>query len=389
MHSQAAADLVRTFLRQLLALGLSLGCLSTGCHRSTPLCEETAAAATNLPPDTLAIVDGRPVPLERWKPPRLTSGTTSAEAQARKSLADLLLREQLIARALRAGLDRDADVRRSFENALIAKLKEREVASHWHDAPSDPSPWAVSARSAASASAQDQVRLAMLRLDASPKATPEKRAHLESRLQKARTLAGGHVPIPEGFGALAMTHSDDTATRMRGGDLGWLEADPTRYHLDSNVLSAGLALTTPGEISPVVHGKSGLYLVRLIDRKPAAARPDPTVSPEWARHRALMDQRKVAEATMLEETRRMIPVTLNAPLVEQRIAALTARPAPASGPPSSPSSISADAHAAEITSSRLHGGGENSPDPGIQWVRDGTDAEEMPTSAPSSPAQFP
>ena len=42
-------------------------------------------------------------------------------------LEEMIEREALIARAVQAGLDKDGDLRRSYENLLIGKLKQQEL----------------------------------------------------------------------------------------------------------------------------------------------------------------------------------------------------------------------------------------------------------------------
>src|SRR5262245_7373836 len=116
-----------------------------------------------------------------------------------------------------------------------------------------------------------QVRLAMLRLGVNAKATPARIKETEARLEEARAKASRLPPDTLGFGPLAIDYSDDDPTRYRGGDLGWLETDPARYHLDQAMLAAGFALADPGEISPIIRGADALYLVRSIDQRNAAA----------------------------------------------------------------------------------------------------------------------
>lgn len=181
--------------------------------------------------------------------------------------------------------------------------------------------------------ARETVRLAVLRLGLNPKAGAEKQRQVAARLEEARartaTLPAGTL----GFGELALDYSDDPATRLRGGDLGWLEPDPSRYHLDPEVLAAGFALQTPGDLSPVVRGQDGFYVVRLIgrNREPAAMAANSATDEALARHREHLERRQAVEAAFLDEIRRATPVTVDTNRVARLLAAVPVA-APARSP---------------------------------------------------------
>ncbi len=68
------------------------------------------------------------------------------------------------------------------------------------------------------------------------------------------------------FGALAQAHSDDQASRYRGGVIGWVVDHPARtYRWDKAIIDALFALEKPGEVSPLLKLDTGLALVRLVD----------------------------------------------------------------------------------------------------------------------------
>jgi peptidyl-prolyl cis-trans isomerase C len=161
-----------------------------------------------------------------------------------------------------------------------------------------------------------QMRLAVLRLQLNPKSSPSKLRETEARLEEAREKAKRLLPGTVGFGPLAINYSDDDTTRYRGGDLGWLETDPSKYHFDEAMLKAGFGLKTAGEISPFIHGKEGLYLVRAIDRREAAATAS-NAGDELARHRATIGKSRAVENAFAEETRQMIPVTVNSAAMQK------------------------------------------------------------------------
>jgi len=131
--------------------------------------------------------------------------------------------------------------------------------------------------------------------------THEKLTGLRSRMVEAREKALKSSDGP-GFGSLAIEYSEDQATRYKGGDIGWIEEGRGRYRWDSKVIAAGFSLGKIGEISEIIATDSGLFLVKLLDRR------EPVVSPleqvkERIRHKLVLEKRKQIEKEFLEEMR--------------------------------------------------------------------------------------
>lgn len=288
--------------------------LLAGCERPVP----TPSSPQDTPP--LAVVDGRPVTAEHLAAEieRLSQGGRAPDPK--QVLDELVDRERLVARALRLDLDQDPEVRRAYQSVLIARLKERELqprllalemTPHGSDKASTPE----NSRRDAS----QQARLALLRLELPNSASSARIESAKARMEKARAAASLLPAGTVGFGTLAAEYSDDPNTRLRGGDLGWLATDPSRYHLDPAALEAGFSLQSPGDISPVIRGRDALYLVRLIERR-ALPPSEQGFSAEVARHRDYLDRRKSVEQGFLIETRRLIPTEVNQSAVEDFMA---------------------------------------------------------------------
>lgn len=283
-------------------------------------CQQKSTSAIHA--DTIATVDGTPISrseLEAEITRARAGGVTNLE-----SIIDRWIhRERLLARARRLGLEQDAEVRHSMENLLIAKLKERELEPLLRSALPQADSNDLGDVPAAHSEPVRQARLAVIRMDVSPKASLAKLKSARERLHEARAKA---LALPSGvfgFGTIAAEYSDDNSTRLRGGDLGWLDESPEKYHLDPAVLAAGFALQAPGETTPVVAGKDGLYLVRLIERRDR----DPFQSNRvetLALHRRQLEIRKSIEEAFNEQTRRTIPVTVDVSKIHQLAAFLGA-----------------------------------------------------------------
>jgi peptidyl-prolyl cis-trans isomerase SurA len=105
----------------------------------------------------------------------------------------------------------------------------------------------------------------------------------QTRLAQLRIrLLGG-----EDFGALAQAHSDDTASAIKGGDLGWLSPGDT-----VPVFEDQLKKLAPGEISRPFRTPFGWHLVQVLGRR----QHDNTADMLRAQARESIRARKAQEA---------------------------------------------------------------------------------------------
>jgi peptidyl-prolyl cis-trans isomerase SurA len=80
----------------------------------------------------------------------------------------------------------------------------------------------------------------------------------KTRLEQLRIrLVGG-----EGFGAIARSHSDDTASAINGGDLGWVSPGDTVPEFEEQMNSLA-----PGELSEPFRSPFGWHLLQVLERR--------------------------------------------------------------------------------------------------------------------------
>jgi peptidyl-prolyl cis-trans isomerase C len=217
----------------------------------------------------------------------------------------------LLARALELGIDKAPEIRRRYENLLIAELKERELKPKLEQAAVGPEE-VRNAVHQAQRRQPAQVRIAVLQLTANSRASENKRTQLAERLIEAREKAL-RMPTPEpGFGALAVDYSDDQTTRYTGGDKGWFDVGNTNYSIAPEILAAANSLPKVGDVSEVIRTDRGLYLVRLMDRR--AAGPTSLTAQEPAvQQKLLAKERKRIEAEFGASIRSNLRVEVNTP----------------------------------------------------------------------------
>jgi parvulin-like peptidyl-prolyl isomerase len=100
------------------------------------------------------------------------------------------------------------------------------------------------------------------------------------------------------FGQLAQQLSTDTSSKGNGGDLGWIGHGV----LDKAVDDAAFALQ-PGQLSGVIQGASGFYVVQVLEKDPA--RPVPAAQLDTQRQKAFsdwLDSRRSSQDVKLELT---------------------------------------------------------------------------------------
>ena len=113
--------------------------------------------------------------------------------------------------------------------------------------------WAIGGRSG-EVHTRAHVKHMLFAFDAGDEAGREQ-ARKETDEVREQLLAG------KSFSALAKKHSDDEASAVRGGDLGWLPPNFLTASVDQYVWQAPL-----GEISEPIQSPYGFHLVVVLDR---------------------------------------------------------------------------------------------------------------------------
>jgi parvulin-like peptidyl-prolyl isomerase len=242
-------------------------------------------------------------------------GARGDSAARERLLEEMIRRKVMVARAREAGFDRDPEMLRLVER-LIADRYQEKLAADRLDA--DP---VVTEEQVAAFHHQHQdrylipgaVRAGVIWIKTSPRAESRKREEARARAETIRTEA--ERSDAAGFSELARKHSDDQATRYRGGDTGWIRDGLALPDDLTAVRAAAESLDSPGEVAPLVESADGFRIVRLGDRQAPSARPLEEVR-DAIRHELLQVARKTREDDFFNDLKSGLEVGINRPLLQ-------------------------------------------------------------------------
>jgi len=222
-----------------------------------------------------------------------------AEAMARERGPqvgrELLLEErqrhlQWVALARQTGFDRRPEVVEAMEQVLADRMAQSEMG--------DAVPVSDEEVRRAYETQPDRFlvpekrRLAVIRIQVPAQADESRRERYRQRAVEAREALA--QATAQAVGDCVARYSDDNATRLRGGDAGWLTADPRSTRWPAALHQAALGLARPGDCTGLIEVADGFVLGRLLDLVPAARRPFAEVQEEvrWILKREAQEQRE-------------------------------------------------------------------------------------------------
>lgn len=245
--------------------------LSSACKR-----EEQVALQDPDKNDPVAIrVGGRDVRLSELQAELdfLRRKHNPVAADRESFLESSIERMVALSKARELGLDQDIELRRQWENLLIGHLKQHEIdAGAAELTVTDDEVQAHYQQNLKTYSSPARIHLALLFLKVPAHADETAREAVRQRLQEAREKALKLPAGTRGFGAGAMTWSEEATSRFKGGDIGWLEAGATQSRWPAEVVEAGFALKDNGAVSDVITADDGYYLLKKLDSRGAVVR---------------------------------------------------------------------------------------------------------------------
>ena len=252
-------------LRRFLGAGLLFLAVSFGlsCRQA-----ERAQPARQL--DGVAQIGGETISREQFRNALQRRYPQSTEelslAQKIAVLEDLLRQEAIYAKAKAARFDQSAELQEKWKRLVVAEYKEKqyktpevttgqqEIAQYYE-------------ANRQRYQRPEEVRGAIIFLQSPVHATAEKkeefRRHADAILTEAQR---GEID----FAQLVQRHSEDQATRYRGGDIGWMTRQGPR---EPELRKALFSLDQAGQVAPLVPTAKGFYIAKLLEKRSASAVP--------------------------------------------------------------------------------------------------------------------
>jgi len=304
------------------------GCLMAGMVWSVVSCSRQPASAPVLSRETVAVVDHQTISRAAFQAHLARRGKTAQTSEQLAAALDEMVRtEAIYAKAKAAGFDTNAAVQAAIKRLIAAQYQAAQL-------PDAGAPPRVSDQEMseyyqahqAEFTMPEKVRAAIMFLKVPGKATVEKQAEYTAAAESALAEARQLPSTSAGFGALALKYSEDAATRYQGGDVGWLAKNAADFRFGPAVAGAILALSNPGDLTPVIRTRDGLVLARLMEKKPASTRPLSELKEGLAYRlsRAKADRR---EAEFHAAMKAGLNIQINRPLLES-LARAAAEPRP-------------------------------------------------------------
>ena len=198
------------------------------------------------------------------------------ESVRESAINDLIKKAQFAQDALDMGLADDPAVKSEYIRLLGSRLREKVLFPRIKSTPeiSEEKLRKIYESEKKLYLSQETRKVAVLWLNSG--SDQERIRYYVKRLEEARRFAQETDDIaknPEkGFSVLGPDYSEHSASRFRGGLLGWINNSSTTDPWLNTVSEIAFALKEKGQISEVISHKEGVFLVRLIDLKSGTSR---------------------------------------------------------------------------------------------------------------------
>lgn len=158
------------------------------------------------------------------------------------------------------------------------------------------------------------------------KAKPDTKEHKEARqiLEDARESADSLSKQQKLFGNLVDRYSDDVVSKKRQGDIGWIVEGGRINRYEPVVIETLFSLSKVGDISSVVKGERGYYLVKLVDLMPEKQQTLKQV--ERTIYMSILEEKRhAAELDIRKELNKQFKVSINDSVMDDFIAQINTR----------------------------------------------------------------
>lgn len=301
--------------------------LLASCSRTPSVTDTPSGSSADSHSDSnvVATVNGAVILRQTLEARLKRSGRVENPAQA---LEELIRTEAIYQKALAARFDQQPEIQARIRSLIVGHYRERQASLTNYP------PVGEEELQAAFAAQREQFRVpakargAAIFIEGPRSLTPEKRA--ERRRQAEEVLAEARAAEDDhAFAGIAARHSEDRATRYRGGDTGWIGAGTTEG--DPALAEALLKLAAPGEFAPLVETARGFYIARLIEKREAQVQPLDQVR-EALRYQLSRRRVQEAERDFYETVKDGLDIRINRAVLGAVAPRVTDEDVPPAGP---------------------------------------------------------
>jgi peptidyl-prolyl cis-trans isomerase C len=301
---------VGRFLAVLATIALATGCQKKEGDASAAPARGKASPSAAPPQSAeelqtpLATIDDVTITLGEFQErvnrqsPYIRARYTSLEQK--KEFLDSLVRFEVLAKeAYRRGLDKDPEVIRTMKQVMIQKLMRDEFDSKvTADAITDAEMKAYYDANLAEYVKPEEVRVSAIIL--------KNKAQAQRVLLEAKGDAG---KTNKGFRDLVMKYSADEETKLRGGDLRYLDAKNT--DVPAPVIKGAFGLYNTGDVSDVVDAGNGMfYILKQTGRRKSMTKSFDDAKPQ-IRNKLFREKRLTAQKEFIEAMRQKAKITVD------------------------------------------------------------------------------
>lgn len=231
-------------------------------------------------------------------------------------LNEMIRRQAMLQRAESSDVMTDPAAQRERENQLLAQWRDRTIAQEKDRVSvSDEELRRFYERHQDKLGTPAMTRLAILFRRLSPHDPQEQQDAVRADLEAGREAylkdpkAATQEGRLQGFGTVAAQYSEDTISRYRGGDVGWIQEGDADGRLPPEVIELGNRLN-PGQVSEVTAIGEGLYVVMKCDQRAARAATFEDVAPTL-RRRAIREKQDELERKFMDNLLAAASVQIN------------------------------------------------------------------------------
>ena len=278
-------------------------------------CKPKTAAPSERSP-VVAEIGGRSITRADFEAEAARRRTSGQPAASAKELLDAMIeREAMLVKAEASGIAQSEAFRRDTESRLLSQWVASTLAKTRDGVKvtDEELQKAYEERKESTLTSAALTRLAILYRKVSGRSGEDVATALEKSLaegvaafEKDRAASTNNGRLP-GFGKIAADCSEDTVTRYRGGDLGWLNLEQGEHpRVPKEVLSTGAALAE-GKVSAPIRAGDGVYVVMKIGERSAKQMTLQEAVP-MLRRRLLREKQHAVEAHFKAEVFGSVPV---------------------------------------------------------------------------------